>query len=55
MFKSTRNIINGENLKYTSRFKYVREVEKSNYHRLAPIGLERRNIFPDNHFEESDI
>tara|TARA_B100000214_G_scaffold258446_1_gene190698 strand:+ start:988 stop:1155 length:168 start_codon:yes stop_codon:yes gene_type:complete len=55
MFESTRNIINGENLEYTSRFKYVREVEKSNYQRLTPIGLERRNIFPDNHFEESDI
>ncbi len=46
--KPSRTIITGEGGKAASRFKHVIKTSKG-YRRLAPIELERLNMFPDNH------
>jgi DNA (cytosine-5)-methyltransferase 1 len=46
--KASRTIITGEGGKSASRFKHVIKTEKG-YRRLAPVELERLNMFPDNH------
>ena len=46
--KASRTIITGEGGKSPSRFKHVIQTPKG-FRRLAPIELERLNMFPDNH------
>lgn len=46
--KPSRTIITGEGGKSPSRFKHVIQTHKG-FRRLAPIELERLNMFPDNH------
>lgn len=46
--KPSRTIITGEGGKSPSRFKHVIETPKG-YRRLAPVELERLNMFPDDH------
>lgn len=46
--KPSRTIITGEGGRSPSRFKHVIHTPKG-YRRLAPVELERLNMFPDNH------
>ncbi len=45
----SRTIITGEGGPSPSRFKHVVQTESGRLRRLAPIELERLNMFPDNH------
>ena len=45
----SRTIITGEGGISASRFKHVIKTPSGRYRRLAPIELERLNMFPDNH------
>ncbi|MDC3399824.1 DNA (cytosine-5-)-methyltransferase [Schleiferiaceae bacterium] len=51
----SRTIITGEGGSTPSRFKHVIEESEGVYRRLAPIELERLNMFPDNHTEHEEI
>ncbi len=52
--KPSRTIITGEGGKSPSRFKHVIFSNKG-YRRLAPIELERLNMFPDDHTKLEDV
>ncbi len=47
--KPSRTIITGEGGSSPSRFKHVIKTQDGKLRRLAPIELERLNMFPDNH------
>lgn len=47
--KPSRTIITGEGGAAPSRFKHVILTQSGRYRRLAPVELERLNMFPDNH------
>lgn len=47
--KASRTIITGEGGAAPSRFKHVIMTASGRYRRLAPVELERLNMFPDNH------
>ena len=49
--KPSRTIITGEGGSGPSRFKHVVLTPSGRYRRLAPIELERLNMFPDRHTE----
>lgn len=54
--RASRTIITGEGGRSPSRFKHVIRTPKGRLRRLAPIELERLNMFPDNHTEgASDV
>jgi DNA (cytosine-5)-methyltransferase 1 len=50
----SRTIITGEGGPSPSRFKHLIKVGKK-YRRLAPIELERLNMFPDYHTEHLEV
>jgi DNA (cytosine-5)-methyltransferase 1 len=53
---ASRTIITGEGGRSPSRFKHVIRTKKGRLRRLAPIELERLNMFPDEHTEgASDV
>ena len=47
--KAARTIITGEGGTAPSRFKHVIRTKKGRLRRLAPVELERLNMFPDGH------
>ena len=49
--RPSRTIITGEGGKGPSRFKHVVYTPNGRYRRLAPLELERLNMFPDHHTE----
>ena len=52
--RPSRTIITGEGGKSPSRFKHVVVTPSGRFRRLIPIGLERLNMFPDNHTQEAN-
>ena len=51
----SRTIITGEGGSTPSRFKHVIEESKGVYRRLAPIELEKLNMFPADHTKHKQI
>lgn len=48
---ASRTIITGEGGASPSRFKHIIQTKSGRYRRLAPVELERLNMFPDHHTE----
>ena len=51
--RASRTIVTGEGGSGASRFKHVVKTKSGKLRRLAPVELERLNMFPDNHTKEA--